>query len=88
MQPITICIPSTYLETQPFTEEISALRSKMGPRCVRMKEQAPYHYCAPERLHSADPSLASDMWSYMCLFAALYLDCNAFYGNGGRVDSV
>ncbi|KAH7317631.1 kinase domain-containing protein [Rhexocercosporidium sp. MPI-PUGE-AT-0058] len=50
---------------------------------VRIKEQAPYYLCAPERFHGADPSLASDMWSYMCLFAALYLGNNVFYGNGG-----
>ncbi|KAH9207633.1 kinase-like domain-containing protein [Leptodontidium sp. 2 PMI_412] len=50
---------------------------------VRTKEQAPYYFCAPERLHGEDPSFASDMWSYMCLFAALYLGYNVFYGNGG-----
>jgi serine/threonine protein kinase len=50
---------------------------------VRIKQQAPYCLCAPERLHGADPSLASDMWSYMCLFGALYLGYNVFYGNGG-----
>jgi len=33
----------------------------------------PLRYCAPERIHGVDPSFASDMWSYMCLFAALYL---------------
>ena len=33
----------------------------------------PLRYCAPERLHAVDPSFASDMWSYMCLFAELYL---------------
>jgi hypothetical protein len=50
---------------------------------VRIKQQAPYCFCAPERLQNADPSLASDMWSYMCLFAALYLGYNVFYGNEG-----
>ena len=50
---------------------------------VRIKQQAPYYFCAPERLHGADPSLASDMWIYMRLFAALYLGNNVFYGNGG-----
>lgn len=51
---------------------------------VRIKQQAPYYFCAPERLHGAYPSLASDMWSYMCLFGALYLGNNVFYGNGGE----
>ena len=50
---------------------------------VNIKQQAPYCFCAPERLHGADPSLASDIWSYMCLFAALYLGNNVFYGKGG-----
>jgi serine/threonine protein kinase len=50
---------------------------------VRTKPQAPYYFYAPERLHSADPSLASDMWSYMCLFAALYLGYHVFYRSGG-----
>ncbi|KAF8850460.1 kinase domain-containing protein [Acephala macrosclerotiorum] len=51
---------------------------------VRIKGQATYHLCAPERLHGADPSLASDTWSYMCLFGALYLGTTVFYGNGGE----
>lgn len=59
------------------------LTIKIGT-AVRIKEQAPYYFCAPERLHGADPSFASDMWSYMCLFAALYLGNNVFYGNGGE----
>jgi serine/threonine protein kinase len=28
---------------------------------------------APELFHKVDPSFASDMWSYMCIFARLYL---------------
>jgi serine/threonine protein kinase len=49
---------------------------------VSTKMQAPYNYCAPERLHGEDPSRASDMWSYMCLFCTLYLGFNIFYGSG------
>jgi serine/threonine protein kinase len=29
-------------------------------------------YYAPERFHNVNPSFASDMWSYMCLFSQLY----------------
>lgn len=43
---------------------------------INIKQQAPYCFCAPERLHGADPSLASDIWSYMCLLTALYLSNN------------
>jgi serine/threonine protein kinase len=32
-----------------------------------------FAYYAPERLHNVNPSFPSDMWSYMCLFAELYL---------------
>jgi len=32
-------------------------------------------YYAPERFHNINPSFASDMWSYMCLFSQLYLNC-------------
>lgn len=33
----------------------------------------PMVYCSPDELHGKDPSLASDMWSYMVVFAHLYL---------------
>lgn len=33
----------------------------------------PMEFCSPDRLHGKDPSLACDMWSYMVLFAELYL---------------
>jgi serine/threonine protein kinase len=39
--------------------------------------QGPVAFCAPERLHGAVSSRASDMWSYMTLFAALYLGFDA-----------
>ncbi len=47
---------------------------------VECKWQSPAAYCAPERFHGIDPSLASDMWSYMCLFVQLYLGNWPFYG--------
>jgi hypothetical protein len=36
---------------------------------VNTKVQTPTRFCAPERFHTADPTSASDMWSYMCIFA-------------------
>ena len=50
---------------------------------VTYKPQSPSVWCAPERLHSVDPSLASDMWSYMCIFAELYLGATpwSIYGD-------
>ncbi|KAL7917808.1 protein kinase [Trichoderma austrokoningii] len=48
---------------------------------VEYKIQSPVIYCAPERIHSADPSFASDMWSYTCIFAEVYLGFPLFYGS-------
>ncbi|GAB0139150.1 hypothetical protein EsDP_00007363 [Epichloe bromicola] len=47
---------------------------------VNCKWQSPAIYCAPERFHDIGPSFASDMWSYMCLFAELYLGFVPFRG--------
>lgn len=49
---------------------------------VAQKVQSPVKYCAPERMHGMDPSFASDMWSFMCIFAELYEGCSLFAGSG------
>ncbi|KAG9237183.1 kinase domain-containing protein [Amylocarpus encephaloides] len=49
---------------------------------VDFKGQTPVVYCAPERYHNIDPSFASDMWSYMVIFAELYLGTTPFHGIG------
>lgn len=33
----------------------------------------PMQFCSPDRLHRKEPSLACDMWSYLVLFAEIYL---------------
>ncbi|KAJ5885081.1 kinase domain-containing protein, partial [Penicillium taxi] len=48
---------------------------------VKCKWQLPAMFCAPERFHGIGPSFASDMWSYMCLFAQFYLGYVPFEGN-------
>ncbi|KAH6958061.1 kinase domain-containing protein [Fusarium avenaceum] len=48
---------------------------------VVQKVQSPAKYCAPERVHGMNPSFASDMWSYMCLFAELYGKYPLFSGS-------
>ncbi|KAI0098018.1 kinase domain-containing protein [Nemania sp. FL0031] len=53
---------------------------KAGTPILR-KLRFPAIYCAPEVLHGIDPSFASDMWSYMCLFAELYCACTLFSGS-------
>jgi hypothetical protein len=45
---------------------------------VKFKVQSPATYCAPEHVYNADPSFAPDMWSYMCIFAELYLGFSMF----------
>jgi serine/threonine protein kinase len=47
---------------------------------VMQRGQLPAIYCAPERVHGVDLSFASDMWSYMCVFAELYGKCPLFGG--------
>ncbi|KAL6909083.1 hypothetical protein GGI43DRAFT_167756 [Trichoderma evansii] len=47
-----------------------AIKSSTSVEC---KVQSPAIYYAPERIHDMDPSFASDMWSFMCIFAELYL---------------
>jgi serine/threonine protein kinase len=49
--------------------------------------QLPPLFCAPERLHGVFPSCASDMWSFTCIFAKLYLGVEAIYGGGPRMIS-
>ena len=56
--------------------------SIMAGTSVGYKIQSPASYCAPERFHNVDPSYASDMWSYMCLFVALYLHYPIFLSTG------
>ncbi|KAI1041806.1 hypothetical protein LB505_008461 [Fusarium chuoi] len=55
---------------------------------VDFKLQVPAGYCAPERMHGLNPTFASDMWSYMCIFAELYLKWPlfgaGFFGGGIR----
>lgn len=49
---------------------------------VASTPQLPIMFCAPERLHGMTPSLASDMWSFTCIFVKLYLGVEALWGDG------
>jgi serine/threonine protein kinase len=40
---------------------------------VNQQAHPPIKYRSPDRLHNCAPGLACDMWSYMCIFAQLYL---------------
>ena len=56
------------------------LATKAGTE-VRHKMLSPRNivYYAPERFHNVNPSFASDMWSYMCLFTRLYIGYTPWY---------
>lgn len=45
---------------------------------VGYKLQGVLKFISPERFHDADPSPASDMWSFMVVFVHLYLEMTAF----------
>jgi serine/threonine protein kinase len=49
---------------------------------VDQKLQSPAIFCAPERFHNIDPTPASNMWSFMCIFAELVLGSAPFFGVG------
>ena len=49
---------------------------------VEHKVAWPIDYCAPERFHNVNPSFASDMWSYICLFTQLYLSITPWHHTG------
>ncbi|KAF5655323.1 CMGC kinase [Fusarium sp. NRRL 25303] len=55
---------------------------------VDFKLQGTIGYCAPELMHGINPTFASDMWSYTCIFAELYLKWPlfgpGFFGGGLR----
>ncbi|EMT72572.1 Putative flavin-containing monoamine oxidase A [Fusarium odoratissimum] len=63
------------------------LSSRLPPWDWR-KKSVPVGYCAPERMHQINPTFASDMWSYMCIFTELYLKWPlfgpGFFGGGFR----
>jgi hypothetical protein len=50
---------------------------------VKCKEQCPVVCYAFERYYNINLSLASNMWSYMCIFTYLYLGFTLFFLAGG-----
>ncbi|KAF4455863.1 CMGC protein kinase [Fusarium austroafricanum] len=73
-------VPHNTLVQETITLADFGLAVKSGTS-VGCKVQSPAIYCAPERIHGIDPSFASDMWSYICIFAELYLGFPLFYGS-------
>lgn len=71
-------VPESLIEETFYLGDFG-LAIKVGTS-VSNKAHSPVIYRAPEQLHNADPSFSTDMWSYMCLFAELYLGFNPFDG--------
>jgi serine/threonine protein kinase len=64
-------VPKTLLRETVYLGDFG-MAIKAGTE-LKQKVLWPIVYCAPERFHNVNPSFASDMWSYMCLFIQLYL---------------
>ncbi|PGH29110.1 serine/threonine protein kinase [[Emmonsia] crescens] len=68
------------LRTEEFYLGDFGLAMKVGDPVIP-PGSPPIEFCSPERLHGKEPSFACDMWSYMIIFAELYLDgCPPFFG--------
>lgn len=60
------------LRTEEFYLGDFGLAMKLGDPAIP-PGYPPMQFCSPDRLHRKDPSFACDMWSYMVIFAELYL---------------
>jgi serine/threonine protein kinase len=69
-------IPSNFVGNQLYLADFG-LSIRPGIPLIN-KWHAPVQYCAPEQFHGVDPSYASDMWSFMCVFVQLYTSCHPF----------
>jgi serine/threonine protein kinase len=73
-------VPKTLLRETVYLGDFG-MAIKAGTE-VKQKVLWPIVYCAPERFHNVNPSFASDMWSYMCLFTELYLGSTPWHSDG------
>lgn len=74
------------LHTDTFYLSDFGLAIKLGDLKIP-DGRLPTIFCSPDRLHNKGPSIACDMWSYMCIFAELYLGLHLFttFSDGGAV---
>ena len=66
-----IKIPES-LRTEEFYLGDFSLAAKLDDQMTQ-HGYPPMQFCSPDRLHRKEPSFACDMWSYMIIFAELYL---------------
>lgn len=76
------------LRTETFYLGDSGLAMKLTSES--QPGRPPIIYCSPDRLHNQNPSFACDIWSYMCIFAELYLGLVPFtsWAKGGVVTTM
>lgn len=72
-------IPDELRTTDFFLGDFGLATKLDDPTFHIQRGLPPAEYCSPDRLHGEDPSFACDMWSYMILFAHLYLGFPPFY---------
>ncbi|OQD61974.1 hypothetical protein PENPOL_c014G08236 [Penicillium polonicum] len=77
------------LRTDEFYLGDFALAKKLGDP-ITQRGRPPSQFCSPDRLHGKEPSFACDMWSYMIIFAVLYLGFSPFHSafKGGIISSI
>ncbi|KAJ5611893.1 hypothetical protein N7528_008998 [Penicillium herquei] len=76
------------LRTEAFYLGDFGLAMKLGDP-ITQSGYPPVQFCSPDRLHGKHPSFACDIWSYMIIFAELYLGYLPFHSflDGGIVAS-
>ncbi|KAK2786742.1 hypothetical protein FQN53_006218 [Emmonsiellopsis sp. PD_33] len=88
VKPLTIPM---HLHDDTFYLGDFGLAMKLGNPVVPEQDgRPPTQFCSPERLHKRPPSIACDMWSYLCIFAELYIGFTPFttMADGGAVTSM
>lgn len=83
-----IKIPES-LRTENFYLGDFSLAAKLDDGTTQ-RGYPPMQFCSPDRLHRKDPSFACDMWSYMVIFAELYLGYPPFptFPEGGIISGI
>jgi len=76
-------VPKSLLRETVYLSDFS-MAIKAGTE-VNRKVLFPFVFCAPERFHGVNPSFASDMWSFMCIFSYLYLGCVPWHSTNSNV---
>ena len=82
-------IPERLRTDKVYISDFGLAKKLDDPTFEVQRGYPPSSFCSPDRLHGKPPSFACDMWSYMVLFAQLYLGFPPFlpHFRGGIVSS-